>query len=106
MQAQERRGIVPARNRPQQFAGLFLLLFQIQDCLLRVPGPHDRRKRVNETSMPQTIRWARPFPRTGRVLHASTVEFSKGDSRLQSRRHRVRFPAVRDMKVEKLIPIG
>jgi hypothetical protein len=49
MQAQERRGIACPQS-PQQFAGLFLLLFQIQDSLLRVPGPHDRRKRVNETS--------------------------------------------------------
>jgi hypothetical protein len=24
-------------------------LFKIQDCLLRMPGPHDRRKRVNKT---------------------------------------------------------
>ena len=29
-----------------ELARLFLLLFQIHDCLLHVPGPHDRRKRV------------------------------------------------------------
>jgi hypothetical protein len=33
-------------NCAQQFASLFFLLFEIQDCLLRMPGPHDRRKRV------------------------------------------------------------
>jgi hypothetical protein len=27
--------------------------------------------------MPQTNRWARPFPRTGRVLHAYEFEFTK-----------------------------
>ena len=35
-------------DRPQEIAGLLLLLFKIQDCLLRMPGPHDRRKRVNK----------------------------------------------------------
>jgi len=35
-----------------ELARLFLLLFQIHDYLLRVPGPHDRRKRViNKVSL-------------------------------------------------------
>jgi hypothetical protein len=47
--SQPRQSVSISRaDRPQEFAGLFLLLFQIQDCLLRVPGPHNRRKRVIE----------------------------------------------------------
>src|SRR5438067_1271456 len=46
---------VSTADGAQQFAGLFLLLFQIQDCLLRVPGPHDRRKRVIEKTNAGTM---------------------------------------------------
>src|SRR4051812_41731474 len=37
---------VSSADSSQQFASLLLLLFQIQDCLLGMPGPHNRRKRV------------------------------------------------------------
>src|SRR5437879_2845534 len=43
--------------------------FVVRDSrlLLRMPGPHDRRKRINQQGMSQRGRWAQPFPRTGRV---------------------------------------
>jgi hypothetical protein len=52
---------VSRSDRPQEFAGLFLLLFQIQDCLLRVPGPHDRRKRVNKAESSKGAGGRGPF---------------------------------------------
>ena len=41
--------VVAGTDALQQFPCLFFLLFQIQDFLLQVPGPHDRRKRIVET---------------------------------------------------------
>jgi hypothetical protein len=40
-----KRPFISSAEVPQQFAGLLLLLFEIQDFLLRMPGPQDRRKR-------------------------------------------------------------
>src|ERR1700727_694212 len=37
----------------QKIACLPFLIFEIQDDLLRMPGPHDRRKRVNEEWCPR-----------------------------------------------------
>src|SRR5262249_36905015 len=81
MAAQAREGIrVSGSDRPQELAGLLFLLFEVQDCLLHMPGPQVRRKRVNRRVCLQGAGGRGPFRGQDASCTRLTVSLAKANS--------------------------